>query len=150
MVMGMGLEVVGLPGGLPAIDGGATGQSLSCCSFTLGCGEGAGCGGCGAGLFFVGAGCTGDSEGRMSGGGTEGLTRDGTGGGGVLETLGRLTSEETTEWEEPDSREVVLVEREGAGDGGREDTLDGTPGSGRRVLRCFSGGGGLIGATRRG
>lgn len=86
----------------------------------------------------------------MSGGGTEGLTRDGTGGGGVLETLGRLTSEETTEWEEPDSREVVLVEREGAGDGGREDTLDGTPGSGRRVLRCFSGGGGLIGATRRG
>jgi len=58
-----------------------------------------------------------------------GFTRDGTGGGGVLETLGKLTSEETSEWEEPDSKEVVLVVREGAGDGGREDTLEGTPGS---------------------
>lgn len=58
-----------------------------------------------------------------------GFTRDGTGGGGVLETLGRLTSEETCEWEEPDSMEVVLIVREGAGDGGREDTLEGTSGS---------------------
>lgn len=55
--------------------------------------------------------------------------RDGTGGGGVLETLGRLTSEETSEWEEPDSREVLLIEREGAGDAGREDILEGTSGS---------------------
>lgn len=58
--------------------------------------------------------------------------RDGTGGGGVLETLGRLTSEETAEWEEPDSKEVVLMEREGAGDGAREDTLVGTSGSAER------------------
>lgn len=80
-----------------------------------------------------------------------GFTRDGTGGGGVLETLGKLTSEETSEWEEPDSREVVLIVREGAGDGGREDNLEGTSGSaGRRPLRCFSGGGGVIGAARRG
>lgn len=54
-----------------------------------------------------------------------GLARDGTGGGGVLETLGRLTSE----WEEPHSKEAVLMEREGAGEGAREDTLDGTSGS---------------------
>lgn len=59
--------------------------------------------------------------------------RDGTGGGGVLETLGRLTSEETAEWEEPDSKEVVLMEREGAGDGAREDTLEGTSGSAERA-----------------
>lgn len=58
--------------------------------------------------------------------------RDGTGGGGVLETLGRLTSEETAEWEEPDSKEVVLMEREGEGDGAREDTLEGTSGSAER------------------
>lgn len=82
--------------------------------------------------------------------GAGGFTRDGTGGGGVLETLGRLTSEETSEWEEPDSTEVVLIEREGPGDGGREDTLEGTSGSGRRLFRCFSGGGGVIGAARRG
>lgn len=50
----------------------------------------------------------------------------------MLETLGRLTSEETREWEEPDSKEVVLIEREGAGDGGREDTLEGTSGSAQR------------------
>lgn len=80
-----------------------------------------------------------------------GFTRDGTGGGGVLETLGMLTSEETGEWEEPDSKEVVLIEREVAGDGGREDVLEGTSGSaGRRLFRCFSGGGGVIGAARRG
>lgn len=59
----------------------------------------------------------------------EGFTRDGTGGGGVLETLGKLTSEEAREWEEPDPKEVVLIEREGAGDGGREETLEGTSGS---------------------
>ena len=47
----------------------------------------------------------------------------------MLETLGRLTSEEAGEWEEPDSKEVVLIEREGAGDAGREDTLEGTSGS---------------------
>lgn len=82
--------------------------------------------------------------------GAGGFTRDGTGGGGVLETLGRLTSEETSEWEELDSIEVVLIEREGPGDGGREDTLEGTSGSGRRLFRCFSGGGGVIGAARRG
>lgn len=50
----------------------------------------------------------------------------------MLETLGKLTSEETREWEEPVSREVVLIEREGAGDGGREDTLEGTSGSAER------------------
>lgn len=47
----------------------------------------------------------------------------------MLETLGKLTSEETGEWEEPDSKEVVLIESERAGDGGREDTLEGTSGS---------------------
>lgn len=47
----------------------------------------------------------------------------------MLDTLGKLTSEETSEWEEPDSKEVVLIEREGAGDAGREDTLEGTSGS---------------------
>lgn len=50
----------------------------------------------------------------------------------MLETLGRLTSEETAEWEEPDSKEVVLMEREGVGDGAREDTLEGTSGSAER------------------
>lgn len=79
-----------------------------------------------------------------------GFTRDGTGGGGVLDTLGKLTSEETSEWEEPDSMEMVLIEREGTGDGAREDPLEGTSGSaGRRPFRCFSGGGGVIGAARR-
>lgn len=78
------------------------------------------------------------------------MTRDGTGGGGVLEILGRLTSEEIGEREEPVSMEVVLIEREGAGDEGREDTLEGTSGSaGRRWFLCFSGGGGVIGAARR-
>lgn len=47
----------------------------------------------------------------------------------MLETLGRLTSEEMREWEEPEHKEVELIEREGAGDGGREDTLEGTSGS---------------------
>lgn len=47
----------------------------------------------------------------------------------MLETLGRLTSEETSEREDPDSTEVVLIEREGAGDEGREDPLEGTSGS---------------------
>lgn len=47
----------------------------------------------------------------------------------MLETLGRLTSEETREWAEPEPREVELIEREGAGDGGSEDTLEGTSGS---------------------
>lgn len=42
----------------------------------------------------------------------------------MLETLGRLSSEETREWEE-----LELIEREGAGDGGREETLEGTSGS---------------------
>lgn len=60
------------------------------------------------------------------------MTRDGTGGGGVLEILGRLTSEEIGEREEPVSMEVVLIEREGAGDEGREDTLEGTSGSAER------------------
>lgn len=50
----------------------------------------------------------------------------------MLDTLGRLTSEETGEREEPDSKEVVLIEREGAGDGGREDPLEGTSGSAER------------------
>lgn len=65
-------------------------------------------------------------------GGAGGFARDGTGGGGVLETLGRLTSEEGRDWEEPESKEVVLIEREGAGDAGREDTLEGTSGSAQR------------------
>ena len=64
--------------------------------------------------------------------GAAGFTRDGTGGGGVLETLGRLASEEIGEWQEPDSKEVVLIEREGPGDGGREDTLEGISGSAER------------------
>lgn len=50
----------------------------------------------------------------------------------MLETLGRLTSEESRDWEEPESKEVVLTEREGEGDGGREDTLEGTSGSAQR------------------
>lgn len=68
----------------------------------------------------------------------------------MLDTLGKLTSEETIEWEEPDSKEVVLIVREGAGDGGRDDPLEGTSGSaGRRLFLCFSGGGGVVGAARR-
>lgn len=65
------------------------------------------------------------------------MTRDGTGGGGVLDTLGKLTSEETTEREDPDSKDVELIDREGAGDGGREDVLEGTSGSaaGERVRK---------------
>lgn len=47
----------------------------------------------------------------------------------MLDTLGRLTSEETREREEPEPKEVELIEREGTGDGGREDTLEGTSGS---------------------
>lgn len=47
----------------------------------------------------------------------------------MLDTLGKLTSEETIEWEEPDSKEVMLIVREGAGDGGRDDPLEGTSGS---------------------
>lgn len=54
----------------------------------------------------------------------------------MLETLGKLTSEETREREEPDSKEVVLIEREGAGEGGREDTLDGTSGSAERERKA--------------
>lgn len=127
--MGTGSEVVGLPGGLSATDGGATGHSVSGGSSTASWMGAASWGGCGAGLFFAGAGRGGESDGCTSGSGAGGFTRDGTGGGGVLETLGRLTSEETREWEEPESIEVVLTEREGAGDVGREDTLEGTSGS---------------------
>lgn len=47
----------------------------------------------------------------------------------MLDALGRLTSEETREWAEPEPKEVGLIEREGAGDGGSEDTLEGTSGS---------------------
>lgn len=50
----------------------------------------------------------------------------------MLEILGRLTSEESREWVEPDSKEGVLMEREGAGDGGREDTREGISGSAER------------------
>jgi len=99
-----------------------------------GCGvEGCGEGGCGAGLFLAGAGWEGPSGGGVSRSGTEGFTRLGTGGGGVLlATLGRLTSDETSEWEEPEWREVELMEREGLGDCEREDTLEGTSGSAER------------------
>lgn len=88
-------------------------------------------GGCGAGFFFTGAG---ESDGCRSVGGTGGFTRDGTGGGGVLEALGRLMSEVAKEEREAeaDSVEVVLMVREGAGDAGREDTLEGTSGSAER------------------
>lgn len=95
----------------------------------VGCSNGGG----GAGLFFPGAG---HSAGGTSTGGAGALTRDGTGGGGVLETLGRLMSEE-----EPDSVEVVLIVREGAGDAGREDTLEGTSGSAEKVGRRGGGSG---------
>lgn len=54
----------------------------------------------------------------------------------MLEILGKLTSEVAREREEPDSKEVVLIEREGAGEGGREDTLDGTSGSEKRERRA--------------
>lgn len=76
----------------------------------------------------------GESDGCTSAGATGGFTRDGTGGGGVLETLGRLTSEVAKEKreEEVDSVEVVLMVREGAGDEGREETLEGTSGSAER------------------
>lgn len=136
--MGTGSDEEGLQGGLSsAIDRGATGHSVSggssAASWTgvvLSVGL-VGCGGGGAGLFFPGAG---QSEGGTSAGGVGGFTRDGTGGGGVLETLGRLTSEE-------DSMEVVLIVKEGAGDPGREDILEGTSGS---AQKCGVGGGGLV------
>lgn len=47
----------------------------------------------------------------------------------MLDTLGRLTSEEAKEWAEPEPKEVELIEREGVGDVGSEDTLEGTSGS---------------------
>lgn len=73
------------------------------------------------------AGWGGESAGDSSAGSGGGFARLGTGGGGVLlATLGRLTSEETREWEEPESREAVLTEREGPGDGEIEDTREGT------------------------
>lgn len=127
--METGSGLVGLPGGLSATDGGATGHSLSVRSPAKICAGAEGWGGCGAGLFFPGAGWSGECEGSTSCSAAGGLTRDGTGGGGVLETLGRLISEEMREWEEPEHKEVELIEREGAGDGGREDTLEGTSGS---------------------
>lgn len=87
-------------------------------------------GGCGARLFLAGTGWEGASGVGVSRDGAEGFARLGTGGGGVLlAMLGRLTSDETSEWEEPEWREAELMEREGLGDGGREDTLEGTSGS---------------------
>lgn len=119
---------MGLPGGLSAIEGGATGHSVSGGLATGGWRGVAAWGGCGAGLFFAGAG-RGELHGCTS---AWGFTRDGTGGGGVLEALGRLTSEEVRDWEEPRSAEVALMVREGAGDGGREEALEGTSGSAER------------------
>lgn len=83
------------------------------------------------------------------------MPRFGT-GGGVLLMLGRLTSEETPEWEEPESREAELTDREGPAGGTElgaglvEEILVGTSGSMRRNSRCFSGGGGVMGAALRG
>lgn len=74
----------------------------------------------------------GESDGWTSAGETGGLTRDGTGGGGVLVVLGRLMSEVAREEREADSVEVVLMVREGAGDAGRDETLEGTSGSAER------------------
>lgn len=130
--METGADLVGLAGGLSATDGGATGHSLSARSSAEMRAGAAGWGGCGAGLFFPGAGCAGEHEASTSCDAAGSFTRDGTGGGGVLETLGRLTSEERREWEEPEHKEAELTEREGAGDGGREDTLEGTSGSAPR------------------
>lgn len=55
----------------------------------------------------------GESEGRAGagGGGAGALARLGT-GGGLLAALGRLTSEDTAEWVEPESREAELTEGE--------------------------------------
>lgn len=53
----------------------------------------------------------------------------------MLETLGRLTSDDTIEWVEPESKEVELIEREGPGDGGSEDTLEGTSSSAKERER---------------
>lgn len=83
------------------------------------------------------------------------MPRFGT-GGGVLLTLGRLTSEETPEWEELESKEAELTDREGPvggtelGAGLVEETLSGTSGLLRRNSWCFSGGGGVTGAALRG
>lgn len=68
------------------------------------------------------------------------MPRFGT-GGGVLLMLGRLTSEETAEWEELESKEAELTDREGPtggtelGAGLVEETLVGTSGSVKRE-RC--------------
>lgn len=68
------------------------------------------------------------------------MPRFGT-GGGVLLMLGRLTSEETAEWEELESKEVELTDREGPAGGTElgaglvEETLVGTSGSVERE-RC--------------
>lgn len=129
--MGTGSDEEGLPGGTSsATDRGARGHSV-CGGSSTASWTGAvlsvglvGCGGSGAGLFFPGAGQT---EGGTSAAGAGGFTRDGTGGGGVLETLGRLTSEQ-------DSMEVVLIVKEGAGDPHREDTLEGTSGSAEKCV----------------
>lgn len=87
------------------------------------------------------------------------MPRFGT-GGGVLLRLGRLTSEEMTEREEPESKEAELIDREGptaaaAAEtamwaGLEEDSLTDTSGSLRCRFLCFSGGGGVTGAALRG
>lgn len=70
------------------------------------------------------------------------MPRFGT-GGGVLLTLGRLT-EETPEWEELESKEVELTDREGPvggtelGAGLVEETLSGTSGSIERKRDMFT------------
>lgn len=71
------------------------------------------------------------------------MPRFGT-GGGVLLTLGRLT-EETPDWEELESKEVELTDREGPvggvglGAGLVEETLSGTSGSVERERHVYSG-----------
>lgn len=94
----------------------------------MGCGGG----GWGAWPFFEGTGWgEGVEGGTSSGGWGGGFTRLGT-GGGVLATLVRLTSEDTTEWEETESREAELTEGDrpvpaggaGPGGGGMENSAE--------------------------
>ncbi len=66
------------------------------------------------------------------------MPRFGT-GGGVLLTLGRLT-EDTPDWEELESKEAELTDREGpvGGAGLVEETLSGTSGSVERETHIHS------------
>lgn len=122
-------------------------------------------GGAGTGEGAAGEEGAGTEEGAEGGAGAGAVAGEGAGGagalarlgigGGLLETLGRLTSVDNAEWEELESRETELGDGEGTVLEGtarsgpsREITVEPSGSAGRVTLR-FSGGGGVMGAARR-